>query len=168
MEGSVTSTAPVTFAIEIFLDYADTDISKSSHLIRLNIGEFFDESQAFFKHVKIILPASWCFNTTILPGDFPKIFYEDDTLMNITYQQSLDSPQLANHLRVDGLTIERYVKPSNGGNHIPDGNGNGEDNGDEDDGFFLDTYQLIAVIAIIAVIAVAGAAFYLKRKKDQE
>jgi len=161
LEGLVTSTASVIFAIEIFLDYTKTDLTKPSHKIQLNIGEIFAEEQSFFSSIKLSLPNTWAFNTTVIPPDFPILFYEKNTLLNVTKELYAEHFAVGEFLRMNGLTIEKASTiPPNGGH--PNGD-NGQD-GKDDEGL-LNLWLLAIIIFVIAVIAVIIIFTVQRRKK---
>jgi hypothetical protein len=159
LEGLATSTQSVIFAIEIFLDYKQTDTTDSTHKIQINIGEIFEEELSFFKDIKLELPDKWAFNNSVIPPDFPTLFYDQDSLLNVTRELYSDHFAVGEFLRMNGLEIEKesttpIVNPPPPG---PDKNDSDED------GFFT-LWTILIIVAVVAVVAVV-LVMMVQRKK---
>ena len=165
MEGSVTSTKPVLFAIEIFLDFDKTNAVKETHVIKINIGEIFEPDKVYFNTVQMTLPQDWVFNTSMIDPEFPNIFYNNDNLMNITSSIYTQHFAIGEYLKVTGLSTLKYSGPANGndnGNGVSeDGDKSGKDDDEKFLWFFSKTELIITVIVIIVCTVVV---FFLYRR----
>ncbi|UCH89733.1 MAG: hypothetical protein JSV49_03535 [Thermoplasmata archaeon] len=155
LQGPVTSIEPVLYSREIFYDYNNTDLTKSTHNIKATLGMGFGEEQTSFNQYIIKLPDDWMFDTVNETDYPPLIFYNQNRLINITDQIYNENLELEDYLKTDGITCVRYQGPPD--NDVTNGNEDSEEEkeDDEKDILFLSYYEFGFIIAIIIICLIA-------------
>lgn len=165
LEGPASSTAAVTFSVELFWDYKEINLNRESHAIRYVVGDIISQEQTF-REFKIKLPDNWIYNKTLIPEDFPNLFFEKDTLMNLSYKQYNQLPFINQYLMDPGLRVELQKTSGNGQPPVNGDNGNDTvSDGTEDKGFKLTQMQMILIAAVIIIVIAGSAAAYRKFRK---